>query len=195
MLSDLYIEMSIVGLEVGKYVFCEKLIVLIYMDVWCVVQYKECKYIVIVQNCFNVVMQDLRSKVLRGDFGKVLSVFVVVCWYWLDLYYDGIWQGEFSWSGGVVINQVIYYIDVLLWLVGCVRWLYFFVLDRLRDAVAIMEYESGVYGIFEVIMNCVLCNFEFSVMVMMEGGIFKVGGIVLNCYEIFYLFCLFIMFV
>jgi UDP-N-acetyl-2-amino-2-deoxyglucuronate dehydrogenase len=78
---------------------------------------------VCLQNRMNPVTVALRSAIDRGVLGKILCVTGEVCWYRSDEYYaDSPWRGRWETEGGgVLINQAIHTLDLMLHLTGDVE--------------------------------------------------------------------------
>lgn len=75
---------------------------------------------VISQNRFSEAMTGLKQALTNGIFGKIFLVEASVKWYRHDEYYtESGWRGRVSGEGGgVIMNQAIHTIDLLIWLLG-----------------------------------------------------------------------------
>jgi predicted dehydrogenase len=96
------------------------------------------KLAVIFQNRFLSEVMRMKEAIDTGELGKVFLGDAYVKWHRTQAYYDSAkWRGTFELDGGgVLINQAIHTIDLLLWLLG-------------SDAARIGRKELGIAG------NCV----------------------------------------
>lgn len=72
------------------------------------------------QNRYNVTSQAMRAILDRGELGSVIGASATLMWNRPQAYYAARpWRGRLATSGGgVLINQAIHTIDLLLWLLG-----------------------------------------------------------------------------
>ena len=72
------------------------------------------------QNRYNATSQAMRSILDRGELGSVIGASAVLMWNRPQAYYTARpWRGRLASSGGgVLINQAIHTLDLLLWLLG-----------------------------------------------------------------------------
>ncbi len=112
---------------------------------------------VIFQSRFDPVFRKVRMAAQEGKFGRLILGEAVVKWYRSEDYYEesswrGCWATE---GGGVLINQAIHTIDLLLWIMGTPK-----VLSAQTDtfshkievedlAVAIIRFENGALGVVQ----------------------------------------------
>lgn len=116
------------------------------------------KLAVIYQNRFMESVIQMKKALVNGDIGEPVMARASVKWYRDQEYYarSG-WRGTLEMDGGgAVINQSIHTIDLLVWLLGNVVKLSGFKTTRTHpgieaedNAVAVMEFERGVLGVFE----------------------------------------------
>ena len=80
---------------------------------------------VVSQHRFDESIQFLKRAIVGGQLGKILQADAYVKWYRTNEYYaravKGSWQTE---GGGVLINQAIHQVDLLLWLAGPIQHVY-----------------------------------------------------------------------
>jgi predicted dehydrogenase len=118
---------------------------------------KKLKLGVILQTRFNEDAQLLRKLIGEGKFGKILFGSVNLFWYRSQDYYSkSSWRGRWETEGGgVLINQSIHTIDLLLWLVGDVESVHGFIDTRTHNievediAVASLKFKSGAFGVIQ----------------------------------------------
>lgn len=115
------------------------------------------KLAVIYQNRFIEDVIRMKRFVEEGRIGKPFMVDVAVKWFRDQNYYDSAaWRGTLSLDGGgVVINQAIHTIDLMLWICGNLKSLYagkgtftHSGIEGEDNAVAVMEFEKGALGVF-----------------------------------------------
>lgn len=72
------------------------------------------------QNRYNPTSQRIRALLDSGEAGKVLSIKMTVTWNRDEKYYgQAAWRGTWSMEGGgVLINQAIHTLDLMLWYAG-----------------------------------------------------------------------------
>ena len=100
---------------------------------------------------------DLKAKIDSGALGRPLLISGFVKWYRPPEYYSGSrWRGRPALDGGgVLMNQGIHTIDLLLHLFGPVARVTGRMATRLHDievedtAAALLEFESGALGVVE----------------------------------------------
>ncbi|MBN1543488.1 Gfo/Idh/MocA family oxidoreductase [candidate division KSB1 bacterium] len=112
---------------------------------------------VISQNRFLDSMQTLYRTVESGALGTLLQGDAAIKWHRTQAYYDsGAWRGTRELDGGgAFMNQGIHFIDLLLSIMGPVKWLQ----ARCKTAahrievedigMVLLEFESGAYGVIQ----------------------------------------------
>ena len=80
----------------------------------------EVKVAVCFQNRYNLAAQEAHRLIAGGHLGAVRGASATVAWHRTPEYYDRrAWRGQRAHSGGgVLINQAIHTLDLLLWLLG-----------------------------------------------------------------------------
>lgn len=102
-------------------------------------------------------MEQVRSLLANEELGPVLSGRVTVCWGHDQAYYDAAsWRGSWAQDGGVLMNQCVHALDLMLYLLdGQIKevsaWL-----DQLRHKLEAEDYglvhmklNGGIYGVLE----------------------------------------------
>lgn len=111
-------------IEAGTHVIVEKPLAHTVSEASHVVEaaaaYPAVKVAVCYQNRYNRTSQAVREAILAGDLGTVRGAQATVAWHRDPGYYRrSPWRGQRSRSGGgVLINQAIHTVDLLLWLLG-----------------------------------------------------------------------------
>lgn len=134
-------------------------------------------------NRFRPAIQLLRETMDKGAFGKLSHANVTVRWNRNQAYYDQApWRGTKKFDGGVLMNQAIHNLDLLLWFMGPVKSVQAMAATRLRKietedlAAGVVEFESGALGIIEATTNIYPENLEESIAVFGETGSAKISG-------------------
>lgn len=122
----LHAEMALEALHAKKHVFCEKPMAIRPVDMDAMVAMADGSGVqlgICFQHRFDPVMVQLRQLIDEGRLGRLL-VGGAHCrclrnaQYYASETWRGTWNGE---GGGVLINQAIHTIDLLLWLFGTAR--------------------------------------------------------------------------
>ena len=122
-----------------------------------------------------------------GRFGKMVMGSVRVRYTRTQDYYDSApWRGTWLHDGGVIANQAIHLIDLLLWFMGDVESLHTYSATRLLNmeaedtAVVILKFKSGAVGSIEATVATRPKDLEGSVSLLGERGSVVVGGFAAN---------------
>jgi UDP-N-acetyl-2-amino-2-deoxyglucuronate dehydrogenase len=157
---DLHAPMTIQAAAAGKHVLCEKPMARTVAE--CDEMIGACERAgvtlgVIFQGRFEPLSKKLKADIQAGRLGKLLWTSSNTVWYRSDEYYrSGAWRGTWAHEGGgVLINQAIHAIDMLLWLTGMptrvtaqMRTLNHQI--QVEDAaMAILEYPNGALGLIQ----------------------------------------------
>ncbi len=157
---DLHAPMTIEAAAAGKHVLCEKPMARTVAE--CDDMLAACERAgvtlgVIFQGRFEPLSKKLKADFKAGRLGKLLWASSNTVWYRSDEYYrSGAWRGTWAHEGGgVLINQAIHAIDMLLWLSGLPTR----VTAQMRTlnhqievedaAMAILEYPNGALGLIQ----------------------------------------------
>ena len=119
----LHAPIAIAAFAAGKHVFTEKPMATTPEDAEAMIRAAEAagKYLgVCFQNRYKFINAKLRELVLSGIYGKPIGGKGIVTWYRDVPYYaDSGWRGSFETEGGgVLINQSIHTLDLLIWTLG-----------------------------------------------------------------------------
>lgn len=113
---------------------------------------------VIYQNRFIDDVIKMKKSIDDGDIGQIFLADAYVKWFRSQDYYDSAdWRGTFELDGGgVLINQAIHTIDLLVWLAGDIESINGQVgtfthnnIEGEDNAVAALKFESGAIGVLE----------------------------------------------
>ena len=120
--SGTHYEDTMECLQRGKHVVCEKPVCM--TSEQCdmlekALEKSDAKYMPISQHRFSEAYHKVKKALENGDFGKILHAGVEVMYYREPKYYsDSNWRGTIKNDGGVLMNQGIHEIDVLVGLLG-----------------------------------------------------------------------------
>ena len=116
----LHAPMAIALLDAGKRVLTEKPIASEVKDAEAMIAHADGRLGVVFQNRYNEASQIIKSAVEQGTYGKLLSLRAAVNWHRTPEYFtESGWRGRFATEGGgVLINQSIHTLDLLLYFAG-----------------------------------------------------------------------------
>jgi UDP-N-acetyl-2-amino-2-deoxyglucuronate dehydrogenase len=169
-----------------KHVVVEKPIALTLEDTDAIIaacKENNVKLSVVHPNRFRPAIMELK-KALDSDFvGKLSHANATVRWNRNQEYYDQApWRGTKSLDGGVLMNQAIHNLDLLLWTMGEVDEVYSMAATRLRNIEAedvstgVVRFKNGSLGIIEAATTIYPSNYEESLSIFGETGTIKIGG-------------------
>lgn len=120
---DLHAPLTIAAAQAGKHVLCEKPMARTTAE--CEAMIEACDRAgvtlgVVFQSRFEPLSLQLKRLIDEGTLGRILWSSANTIWYRSDDYYrSGPWRGTWAHEGGgVLINQAIHAIDLMLWLTG-----------------------------------------------------------------------------
>lgn len=141
------------------------------------------KLAVVHPNRFRPVVQELRSILDRGALGKISHANCIVNWNRGQEYYDQApWRGTKQHDGGVLMNQAIHNLDLLLWFMGEAEEVFSMEATRLRNIEAedvstgVIRFESGALANVQASTTVYPKNYEESITIFGEKGTVKIGG-------------------
>jgi UDP-N-acetyl-2-amino-2-deoxyglucuronate dehydrogenase len=148
------------------------------------------KLAVVHPNRFRPAVQKLKQKMDEGVFGTLSHANATVRWNRNQAYYDQApWRGTKEFDGGVLMNQAIHDLDLLLWLMGPVKSVQAMAATRLRKieaedvAAAVVEFQNGALGIIEAATTIYPKNLEESLAIFGESASVKISGRTANYIE------------
>ncbi|MFC7062343.1 Gfo/Idh/MocA family protein [Halobacillus seohaensis] len=141
------------------------------------------KLSVVHPNRYRPVVQELR-KILEQDLlGKISHASCIVNWNRNQEYYDQApWRGTKQHGGGVLMNQAIHNLDLLLWFMGLPNQVFSMEATRFRNidaedvSVGAIKFGSGALGTVEASTTVYPKNYEESITIFGEKGTVKIGG-------------------
>lgn len=184
--SGLHPRLTIQVAEAKKHVVVEKPMALTLEDADRMIEACErngVKMAVVHPNRFRPAILELRHKLDEGAFGKIGHANATVRWNRNQAYYDQApWRGTKAMDGGVLMNQAIHNMDLLLWMMGEVEEVSSYHATRLRKiesedtSVSVMRFKNGALGVLEAAVTIYPKNLEESLSIFGETGTAVVGG-------------------
>ncbi|SDW42589.1 Predicted dehydrogenase [Marininema mesophilum] len=184
--SGTHKEMTIQAAQAGKHIIVEKPMALTIADADKMIEVCKNQGVllsVVHPNRFRPAMEALRHRVVEGAFGTFSHANATVRWNRDQDYFDQApWRGTRAMDGGVLMNQAIHNLDLLLWMMGDVEEVSAYQATRLREIevedvmVSILRFKSGALGVIEAAVTLYPRNLEESLSLFGETGTAVVGG-------------------
>ncbi|GAB6045535.1 Gfo/Idh/MocA family oxidoreductase [Caminibacter profundus] len=177
-------------LEFKKHLIIEKPITLRYFEAEDLVDRAKklgVKIFTVKQNRFNLPIKKLKEIIESKKLGEIFLATTRVRWARTQKYYDmDSWRGTWKLDGGVIANQAIHHLDLLLYLVGDIESIYaksinaFAKIEAEDTAVATIRFKSGALGTFEATTATRPKDIEGSISVLGSKGMVEIGGFAAN---------------
>jgi len=170
----------------GKHIIIEKPIALTLEDSDRIInaaKENNVKLSVVHPNRFRPVVIKMMEILDQKLLGNISHALCIVNWNRGQEYYDqSPWRGTKEHDGGVLMNQAIHNIDLLLTFMGKPIEVFSMVATRLRNIEAddvstgIVRFESGALATIQASTTVYPKNFEESITIFGEKGTVKIGG-------------------
>lgn len=184
--SGFHASIAVQVAEAKKHIVVEKPIAMTIKDTERIIEacrFNEVKLSVVHPNRFRPVVQELRKIMDQGLLGKISHASCIVNWNRNQEYYDqAAWRGTKQYDGGVLMNQAIHNLDLLLWFMGKPKQVFSMEATRFRNieaedvSVGTIQFETGALGTFEASTTVYPKNYEESITIFGEKGTVKIGG-------------------
>lgn len=192
--NGLHAAHSILGLESGLHVICEKPMALRSADCKQMILASENtgkKLFVVKQNRYNPPVVFVNKLIQKKSLGKLLSIQMNGFWNRNDEYYSDNWRGTKELDGGILFTQFSHFIDLIYGWMGSASNSVGFARNYLHQnctefpdtIVATLQFNNGAIGSIHFTTNAFAKNAEGSVTIIGEKGILKIGGAYLNNLE------------
>lgn len=184
--TGLHADFTIQAAEAGKHVIVEKPMALNLQDADRMIracQENDVKLAVVHPNRFRPAVMALRERIESGAFGKIGHANATVRWNRNDAYFaQAPWRGTKAMDGGVLMNQAIHNMDLLLWMMGDAEEVTTYAATRLREietedtSVSVIRFKNGALGVLEAAVTLYPKNLEESLSIFGETGTAVIGG-------------------
>lgn len=184
--SGLHSKITLEVAKAKKHIIVEKPIALTLEDANLMIKASRennVKLAVVHPNRFRPAVQELKKLMDEGRFGKLSHANATVRWNRNQAYYDQApWRGTKEFDGGVLMNQAIHNIDLLIWLMGDVEEVYSMSATRLRKievedvSTGVVRFKNGALGVVEAATTIYPKNLEESLSIFGEKGTAIIGG-------------------
>lgn len=164
--SGTHSTVAIPAAKAGKHIICEKPLETTLKKADAIIQACEENKVylaAVFQSRFGKNVQLIKKTIDAGRFGKLILVSAQVKWYRsADYYASAGWRGTWELDGGgVLMNQSIHIIDLLLYLVGNPREVFAYTdllthtgLEVEDTACTAIRFENGAMGVIEASTSC-----------------------------------------
>ncbi len=186
--SGIHAEIALYCINHGINVIIEKPMAMSMTDAEEIIRRSEEKHVkvsVCHQNRFNIAIQQMRTALESGRFGRLSHGSINVRWNRNKNYYDQApWRGRWASDGGCLFNQCIHGIDLLRWMMGDeVEEIYGVTKQQFHDylecediGMAVVKFKNGAIGTIEGTVNVYPHNLEETLYLFGENGTVKIGG-------------------
>jgi len=189
--NGLHAAHSVISLQAGCHVLCEKPMAINSSDCRMMIQETEKagKHLFVVkQNRFNPPVVAVKKLLDEKKLGNIYSIQLNCFWNRNAKYYENSWKGTMALDGGTLFTQFSHFIDLLYWMFGDVKQVKGFkknaahqnIIEFEDTGVVILEFENGVMGAINYTVNSFQKNMEGSLTIFGEKGTVKIGGQYLN---------------
>jgi predicted dehydrogenase len=184
--SGIHAPLTIQAAEAKKHVIVEKPMALTLEDADRMIDACEkngVKMAVVHPNRFRPAVVELKKQLEQGAFGKIGHANATVRWNRNQAYYDQApWRGTKAMDGGVLMNQAIHNMDLLLWMMGDIEEISSYHATRIRNieaedtSVSVIRFKNGALGVLEAAVTIYPKNLEESLSIFGEKGTAVIGG-------------------
>ncbi len=187
----LHAEHSILGLEKGLNIVCEKPMANSVADAALMINASK-KFnkniFVVKQNRFNPPVQAVKQLILNNKLGAIYFVNVNCYWNRNELYYqESSWRGDKVKDGGCLYTQFSHFIDIIYYLFGEMDALSTHLKNYQHDYTTVEDTGTCTLALKSgglVNINFSTCahekNMEGSITIIAQNGTIKIGGEYLN---------------
>ena len=139
------------------------------------------------QNRFNKAVKMAKFILGKNLIGSIFMISASCKWRRDQSYYDqDLWRGKRKLDGGVLMNQAIHHIDLLIHLAGDVHSVIgfgdtkFVKMQCENIAVASIKFKNGCLGTLEATTATSPKDYEGSITILGSKGTIKIGGFASN---------------
>ena len=184
--SGFHSKLAVEAANAGKHIIVEKPIAMTLVDSNEIIEAarkNNIKLSVVHPNRFRPVVLELKAILDSGILGTFSHANCIVNWNRDQEYYNqAAWRGTKQFDGGVLMNQAIHNLDLLLWFMGKPIEVFSMEATRLRQieaedvSVGVVRFESGAIASIQSSTTVYPKNLEESITIFGEFGTIKIGG-------------------
>lgn len=184
--SGLHASIAVEVAKFKKHIVVEKPIAMSLEDADTIIEAAKknnVKLSVVHPNRFRPVVTQLKEILDKNLLGEISHINCIVNWNRNQEYYDQApWRGTKQYDGGVLMNQAIHNIDLLLWFMGTPKEIFSMEATRFRKieaedlSIGILRFENGVLANVQASTTVSPRNFEEAITIFGEKGTIKIGG-------------------
>ncbi len=189
--NGLHSSQTIVCLNAGKHVLCEKPMAISSNDCIKMIQASETtgkKLFIVKQNRYNPPVVAVKKALDEGRLGEILSLQLNCFWNRDESYYSNNWKGTRQMDGGILYTQFSHFIDLMYWFAGDVDIVYGLqsnlahkgMIDFADTVVVAAKHTNGALATMHFNVNSFKKNMEGSITIFCRKGTVKIGGQYLN---------------
>lgn len=190
--SGLHFEHAIFAINMKKDVLIEKPIAMNSKDILNIIKQAKINNVsvgVCFQKRFNRDVLELKNAIKNDKLGKIYSIYCSTYWNRSDDYYKlDSWRGTKKYDGGVLMNQSIHLLDILLWLVDSeIEYFNSYIhnynhpINEVEDYASLnIKFINGVYANLECTVNTFGGNYAENIIIVAEKAFIHIGGKSLN---------------
>jgi len=190
--NGLHAEHSIIALQTGHHVLCEKPMAIKVRDCKRMISAaKKAKrrLFIVKQNRFNPPVAAVKKVIDEGRLGKIMNIQLNCFWNRnLQYYNESDWKGTKKLDGGTLFTQFSHFIDLIYWLIGDVHkvmvirknFIHKSIIDFEDTGIVLLKFNNGTIGTVNYTVNAYKKNMEGSLTIFGEKGTVKIGGQYLN---------------
>jgi len=188
--NGLHAKHSILALQQGKHVICEKPLAINMIDAQLMIdtaKLQDRKLFVVKSSRFTPCIQALQAIIEKKELGTIYSFHLNCVWNRPESYYANSWKGTQLLDGGTLYTQFSHYIDALIWLLGEVEEVSGFRSNAAGKKIAFedtgavaLKMKSGAVGTIHYSVNAFERNQEISLNIVAEKGTITLGGACMN---------------
>jgi len=151
------------------------------------VKNKKINIFTVKQNRFNKSVVKAKELIAKKLLGDIFMISASCKWKRGQSYYNqDEWRGKRNMDGGVLMNQAIHHIDLLIYLAGDIESVIgygdtrFINIECENIAVAVLKSKNGCLGTIEATTATSPKDYEGSITIMGSKGTLKIGGFASN---------------
>ena len=186
-----HVQHSILALEHGSHVLCEKPMAIKAIDGRKMIDAANQagkKIYVVKQNRYNPPVVAVKKLLDENKLGAIMSFQLNCFWNRPPAYYKNNWRGTHNLDGGTLFTQFSHFIDLLYWFLGDIKKVEGWRLNDMHKGIiefedcgmAMLEMKNGAIGTLHYSINSYEKNMEGSFTLLGEKGTVKIGGQYLN---------------